>query len=284
MALTRRRLLASTAGLAAAACWGADGSGNAAAFAQEPAAATPDADGWITLFDGKTLAGWHKNPQKIGHGTGGLWTVEPDGVLAGEQDPPGSGNGGILLTDRKFGDFELSLEMKPAWGVDSGVFLHCTDRGQCIQMMVDYYDGGNIGQIYGEATGGWNTQAFRLQGVLENGQLVRLETVDARPAEAAGLAFSCTPEEWIAAWKIDDWNTALIRVEGGALPRVTTHINDLQVCVFDAATSAVRGLDRGQIERTLGAEGSIAVQVHGGGRYPAGSKCRYRKIKVRPLT
>ena len=32
---------------------------------------------WITLFDGKTLTGWHKNPQKIGHGTGGEWKVEP---------------------------------------------------------------------------------------------------------------------------------------------------------------------------------------------------------------
>jgi hypothetical protein len=81
-------------------------------------AAEPAGSDWITLFDGKTLKGWHKNPEKIGHGTGGQWTVEPGGVLAGEQDPPGSGNGGILLTDRKFGDFELSLEMKPSWGID----------------------------------------------------------------------------------------------------------------------------------------------------------------------
>ena len=26
-------------------------------------------EGWITLFDGTSLAGWHKNPMKIGHGT-----------------------------------------------------------------------------------------------------------------------------------------------------------------------------------------------------------------------
>ncbi|MDP6915952.1 MAG: DUF1080 domain-containing protein, partial [Verrucomicrobiota bacterium] len=58
---------------------------------------------WIKLFDGKTLDGWHKNPQRIGHGTGGKWFVE-GGAIVGEQDPPGSGNGGILLSDRKFGD------------------------------------------------------------------------------------------------------------------------------------------------------------------------------------
>ena len=54
--------------------------------------------GWIELFNGKDLAGWHVNPEKIGHGTGGKWAVE-QGAITGEQDPPGSGNGGILLPD-----------------------------------------------------------------------------------------------------------------------------------------------------------------------------------------
>ena len=58
----------------------------------EPAGA--DSAGFVPIFDGKTLAGWHKNPERIGHGTGGSWVVE-EGVIAGEQDPPGSGNGGI---------------------------------------------------------------------------------------------------------------------------------------------------------------------------------------------
>ena len=88
------------------------------------------ADGWIELFDGKSLAGWHKNPMKIGHGTGGNWQVE-DGSITGEQDPPGSGNGGILLTERKFGDFELLIDLKPDWGICSGLFLRGNERGQC---------------------------------------------------------------------------------------------------------------------------------------------------------
>ena len=58
-------------------------------------------------------------------------------MITGEQDPPGSGNGGILLTDEKFGDFELQLDIKPDWGVCSGLFLRANDRGQCVQMMVD---------------------------------------------------------------------------------------------------------------------------------------------------
>src|SRR5215467_7925445 len=84
---------------------------------------------WQSLFDGKSLKGWHKNPERIGHGTGGQWTVE-DGAITGQQDPPGSGNGGILLTDKKFSDFELLIDLKPDWGVCSGLFLRSTDKGQ----------------------------------------------------------------------------------------------------------------------------------------------------------
>ena len=70
-----------------------------------------------SLFDGKSLKGWHKPPKRIAHGTGGHWIVE-NGILVGEQDPPGSGNGGLLLTDQKFGDFELQIEMRPDWRPD----------------------------------------------------------------------------------------------------------------------------------------------------------------------
>lgn len=97
--------------------------------------------GFVPIFDGRTLDGWHKNPQRIGHGTGGHWFVE-DGAITGEQDPPGSGNGGILLTDKQYGNFELRIDLKPDWGVCSGLFLRSTDKGQCLQMMVDYHGAG----------------------------------------------------------------------------------------------------------------------------------------------
>jgi hypothetical protein len=253
-------------------------------FTSSHAAEPPaGADGWIVLFDGKTLDGWHKNPEKIGHGTGGRWSVEPDGVLAGEQDPPGSGNGGILLTDRQFGDFELSIEMKPNWGSDSGIFLRSTDKGQCIQMMVDYYNRGSVGHFYGEATGGWGARTFSLRGEEENGKLVSLRATRRQPAAEVGLAKSCTPEEWLKAWKIGDWNHALVRVEGGRLPVITTYINGLKVGVFNAANSTAEKYDREEVARLLGERGSIALQVHGGDSYPPGARCRYRNIRIREL-
>ena len=244
--------------------------------------AAPSESNWISLFDGKSLSGWHKNRQKIGHGTGGTWRVE-DGAITGEQDPPGSGNGGILLTDKKFGDFELLIDMKPDWGVCSGLFLRGNDQGQCFQMMVDYHDAGNVGQLYGEGTTGFNTRTFDINGKYDNVKnLIGITTANHKNASDVSLIHSCTPEEWIKAWKLNDWNTAKARVEG-KYPKITTWINGLKVCEFDGATAATAQYNKEGIFEKLGAEGSIAVQVHGGSGWPNGAMCRWRNILVRPL-
>lgn len=239
-------------------------------------------DGWIELFDGKSLAGWHKNPTKIGHGTGGNWQVE-DGTITGEQDPPGSGNGGILLTDKKFGDFELLIDLKPDWGICSGLFLRGNDKGQCLQMMVDYHDAGNVGEIYGEGLGGFNTRTFDINGKLEGGKLVGYTTDKHKAAAEAGLVSACTPEEWIKAWKIDDWNTARILCKG-KYAHITTFLNDQQICVFDGVSSTAAKYDKDKVVEQLGTEGSIAVQVHGGKNWPSGAKCRWKNIRIRPIS
>lgn len=236
-------------------------------------------DGWITLFDGQSLGGWHKNPERIGHGTGGQWVVE-DGAIVGQQDPPGSGNGGILLTDRKFKDFELLIDLKPDWGVCSGLFLRANDRGQCLQMMVDYHEKGNVGHVYGEGTGGFNNRPFELFGAYENEKLVRLTT------KPSGFdlpkAYSCSGDEFVRTWKINDWNTARVRVVGNP-PRMTTWINDLKVSEFDGTTYDGKQYDQAKVVQTLGDSGSIAVQVHGGKSWPAGAKCRWKNIKIKSL-
>ncbi|ADB18611.1 protein of unknown function DUF1080 [Pirellula staleyi DSM 6068] len=247
------------------------------AYAAEPK------DTWIELFDGKSLAGWHKNPTKIGHGTGGIWAVE-EGTITGEQDPPGSGNGGILLTDRKFSNFELLIDLKPDWGICSGLFLRANDKGQCLQMMVDYHDAGNVGQIYGEGTGGFNTRAFDIDGEYDaEKKHIGYKTSKHKTAEEVGLVYSCTPEAWVKTWKIADWNTARVIVEG-KYPKITTYLNDVKICEFDGEKSTAARYDKEKVLEQLTAEGSIAVQVHGGGNWPIGAKCRWKNIKVRELS
>ena len=272
--LTRRSVLRLAAGAGVTAA--------AAPYVITPARAQ-SADGYIPLFDGKTLTGWHKNPQKIGHGTGGLWRVE-DGAILGEQDPPGSGNGGILLTDRKFGDFELVLEMKPDWGIDSGLFLRSNDQGQCVQVMVDYHEAGNVGHLYGEGTGGWNVRPYTVEGEIGYGG--NLTTLIPRPDDNFKpnyLVKTATGEQFSRAWKVDEWNTCKVRCTG-KYPRVTIWINDLLVCEWDGAAFQHPQYDKEKVAAALGTQGSIAVQVHGGrNAWPKGALCRWRNIRIKPL-
>jgi len=278
--VSRRLLLRSAAGAAAASFAAPYVLTRARTLAADSA---PDGQGYIALFDGNTLTGWHKNPQKIGHGTGGKWVVDK-GAISGEQDPPNGGNGGVLLTDRKFGDFELQLEMNPDWSIDSGLFLRSTDKGEAIQMMVDYHDGGNVGHLYGEGVGGWNNRPFSISGEIGyGGNLVALFAEPDKSFKPDYVMATCTGDQFIKAWKIDEWNKVKVRC-AGKYPKVTTWINDLLVCDWDGANFKHPQYDKEKVFQTLGAEGSIALQVHGGkGAWAPNAKCRWRNIRIKPL-
>jgi len=239
------------------------------------------------LFDGKTLAGWHKPPEKMRHGTGGRWLVEDGGVLAGEQDPPGSGNGGIFLSDEKFGDFELELEMNPDWRPDTGVFFRCTDAGDGFQMYVDYHDGGNVGHLRGEMPGAFAMKPFQILAHLDGqGRPKAFSTgPDARakkwPPDV--YEYTCMPEEWLKAWRVGDWNQGRIRCVG-KYPQITTWINNLKVCHFNGGTCPLPEYDKEKVFGLLGREGSIGLQIHQGTKnWPAGAKCRWRNIRIKRL-
>ena len=85
-----------------------------------------DDRGFVKIFDGKSLDGWHVSG-KTGHGTGGKWVVE-DGAIVGSQDRPG--NGGIILTDKPYGDFEVALEMRTTSGRTAACSSGATRRGR----------------------------------------------------------------------------------------------------------------------------------------------------------
>src|SRR5215470_12014324 len=109
-------------------------------------------DGFVPIFDGKTLNGWHisartGHSRASGNKTGGRWVVE-NGAIVGSQDIPG--NGGIIITDEQFGDFEVALEMNNDFGPDSGLFLRSTEDGTAYQALIDYHANGNLMGIYGE--------------------------------------------------------------------------------------------------------------------------------------
>lgn len=71
------------------------------------------ADGWISLFDGHSLAGWMQEQ-------GARWTVSGGAIVGG------AGDDGWLRSERQFGDFSLKIQFKNAPNGNSGVFLRAT--------------------------------------------------------------------------------------------------------------------------------------------------------------
>ena len=118
-------------------------------FTLTTAAASQDGV-WQKLFDGKTMNGWHL--MAVHDGNGGVWTVEK-GMLIADQDK--DHKGGLLGTERKYSDFEIELEFKVDYPVDTGLFLRTRDDGMGYQVTIDYRDGGFIGSLYAPAEGGF---------------------------------------------------------------------------------------------------------------------------------
>jgi hypothetical protein len=205
--------------------------------------------GFKPMFDGKTLKGWHISEVNH-HGNTKAWKMEK-GLITVTQDKPG--NGGIMLTDREYGNFELSLEVKPDWGCDGGVFVRSTEKGEAYQIMIDYLEGGVVGGVYGE----------------------RLPE-----AQAAGNGTGKKLDrEWMKYWKKDDWNHLRIRVEG-EVPHIQVWINGTQTADWtDSKNHAMTGTGKGM----------IALQTHKtvpgakNGRWVDGGIHRYRNVAIREL-
>lgn len=122
-------------------------------------------DGWVSLFDGKTLKGWiQKN--------GTAKYVVKDGTIEGTTNE-GSPNS-FLCTEKLYGDFELEFEVKVHDKLNSGVQIRSQTKpvgenskakfGRVNGPQVEIESGpAESGYVYGEATGrGWLTPKERL--------------------------------------------------------------------------------------------------------------------------
>jgi hypothetical protein len=216
---------------------------------------------FVSIFDGKTLKGWHVSSKsghssKSNHKSGGRWVAE-EGAIVGSQDIPG--NGGLLITDKHYGDFEIVLEMKNDFGPDSGLFLRSTEKGQAYQAMIDYHNDGNLMGIYGEGlSGGISVRNFTF---LDSPEKIR--------EDRAAFPLPVKPDQWPKFWKHGEWNELRARIEGNP-PRITTWIKGVKFMEF--TDKAKRHPDKG----------GIALQVHGGGDYTK-QYVRYRKLRIKVL-
>lgn len=222
-----------------------------------------DDAGFVSIFDGKSLAGWHPSAQS-GHSrasknkSAGRWVVE-DGAIIGSQDIPG--NGGIIITDKPYGDFEVVLEMNNDFVPDSGLFLRSTERGQAYQYMIDYHANGNLAGVYGEGlSGGIHQRNFDFTD----------KVTEIKPHESK-FPLPIKPADWPEFWKHGQWNELRARIVGNP-PTITTWINGVRFMEFTDS------------EKRHPDQGGIALQVHGGGGDLTKSYVRYRNVRVKGLS
>lgn len=275
-------------------------------------------EGFEQLFNGTDLSGWLVKPRLYGDLYPGgpsvleawpefgsdyneraldhiaRWNVE-DGALVGRQDTPGGPGGGYLVTERTFTDFELRLEMKPDWPADTGVMVRKQSDGFVgLQVLVDHRRSGNIGGFYGNGLASFHAIPFAITAELDGtGKPVGLAIEDPAdslepfdPAKAELLEYAATPQDFLTAWRWDDWNELTVRCVGD-LPAATTWINGVKIASVDLATMHAPHFVAADAARVL--DGHIALEVHdtdpwlGAGRWGRDAACRWRNIRIREL-
>jgi hypothetical protein len=145
----------------------------------------PDLKAFKCIFNGKDLDGWHMS--RTSHqGTTGNFFVENKEIVL-KQNP--YGQGGVLLTDKRYKNFELYVEVKIDSFCNGGIFLRSTESGQAYQ--IELAMPGGTGSLFGEAL-----------------QISKPVLVDSL----------------YGIWKPGDWNSFLVRMTGD-VPTISLWIN-----------------------------------------------------------
>ncbi|NLS92607.1 MAG: DUF1080 domain-containing protein [Planctomycetaceae bacterium] len=171
-----------------------------AAAAARGADTKPADDGFVPMFDGKTLKGWQ---------TTGNWVVEDDGSVTLKPRPGEKGwqrYDAYLTTDRKYKDFVLDLEFKIEKTGNSGVFLR-------------------VGDPKDQVKTGFEIQILDTHGLEKPGN-----------HDCGGVIGTAAPSKNMAR-PAGEWNRYVITCEGNRLKVV---FNGEQIHDLDLSKSAVK--------------------------------------------
>lgn len=142
-------------------------------------------EGFVSLFDGKTMTGWSGEAKKH-------FAIEAGCLVCQE------GCSGKLMTQRKYGDFVLRFDFKLSPGANNGLAIRAPEEGdaayagielQILDNSAEKYRGLKPHQFHGSAygiapakrgalkpVGEWNSQEVRCQGrclqVILNGKTI----------------------------------------------------------------------------------------------------------------
>ena len=201
-------------------------------------------DGWLLLFDGKTVNGWRAAQRDTA--PEGAWIVE-NGTLTFD---PAKGHGGDIITMRSFENFELSVEFNISEGGNSGIkyfLLPNTSLGCEFQLIDDVR--------HPDAKLGRN-------GNRTTGSLYDILPADStKPYKPAGA-----------------WNTARIVVKGN---EVGHWLNGKKILAYERGSDAFKAaIAQSKFKTTEGfaqaTASPILLQAHG-------DKVAFRNLKIKEL-
>jgi hypothetical protein len=199
---------------------------------------------WITLFDGKTLKGWHQ--------LDGTAKYEfHDGAIVGSVTE-GSKMNSFLVTDETYEDFVFECEFKPDAGINSGVQFRSVPADDKVKRVYGYqYE---IDPTARGLTG----------GVQEEGRRAWLS-----PSANHGDSAVQWAKKYGQLCKIGDWNTLRIEARGTA---IRTWLNGVPLADFrDTAENRVT-------------KGFIGLQIHRTDKQELyGKGCAFRNLRIQPL-
>lgn len=201
----------------------------------------PEQSEWITLFDGSGFEGWHTYLKDSLTG----WSIEEGALMT-------SGNGGDLVTDDKFKDFELVVEWKISPNGNSGIMYHVVED----TMYKAPYHTGPEYQVLDDPS--YEGKITELQKSAAN--------YDMQPAPEAELK------------PVGEWNEARIIAKGN---HIEHWLNGKKVVDYERYSDEWKAaLEKSKWKDVPGyakfEEGHIALQDHG-------NPVWYRNIKIKRL-
>lgn len=262
-------------------------------------ASQPDNEGYYSLFDG-TLKGWWQSCQ-TGHSSnspvGAIFRIGSDnGAPAIYSTQRDGGIGGLLMTKKKFANYEIVMDLWPDFMNDGGLFNRTPANGKCFQTVLDYYNGAAMGGTWGEGgftgrdyrpfsfNGNENTITIPGNGAGEPSnwtlitQKLKATTEPNLPCANTG----CTQDDYRLLWDQNGWNQYKIQFYGGS----AANTGNIHMKTWFRKVGATAWVPVSQ-DTTLAQvvpPNYIGLQVHGGNRFTGPKGTWYKNIKWRPMT
>lgn len=209
-----------------------------------------EAAGWLLLFDGTSTDGWRGYGRDDFPSEG--WAVESGELVS--LSSTGDMDGGDIITEQHFTDFELVFDFKVEFESNSGVFYR-----------VQEVDGKGLWQVAPEYQ------------VLDDTAYIEMETMD-MTTHLTGDNYDLHSASVRPTHPVGEWNTGRIVIEGNHVEHWLNGQMTVEYELYTDEWEALVANSKFGVEEhyARAPSGAIGLQDHG-------TRIWYRKLKIRPL-